>query len=216
MRSLLPVGCRYLGNAASNSFLHRPFCLWGLALRDIECEAVLDDVWNLAKCASVPKLAGIPPNPLGRLLSDYLFAYLQSYESRLPPDWPFCLRGLQICEDEPLPTVWLGSSKRVLPIELFDGAPITRARLTANNCISQFPALFYLLLRSEVASALLAWEQISKSLYTSKAKKVEKFGALLCKVSHTLPSVSYVVSASPSKSETPHPLFEEPPKVSHA
>ena len=87
------------------------------------------------------KVGGDASQPLGRLLSNYLVAYLQSYESRLPGDWPFRLRKLQICNDEQLPMVWLGSWKRVLPIELFDGADLTRARLAANNCISQFPAM---------------------------------------------------------------------------
>ena len=141
VRSLLLVGCGHFGNAASNSLLHRPVRLWGLGLRDIECETALDDVRNIAKCAGLPKSAGMPPNPLGRLLSDYLVAYLQSHESHLPGDWPFRLRELQICNNAQLPMVWLGSWKRVLLIELFDGADITCARLAANNCMSQFPAM---------------------------------------------------------------------------
>ena len=139
----------HLGNAVPTSALHRPRRHWGFGLISIEQTAVLTGVRNAAKALSMPTKEGSPFNPVRLLLLDPFIRYLEAYEVQTGFDpWEEHLVDLKLYPG-PYPAVECDGFPEVVPVELLDGAAISRKRLAANQAVSQFPSLLSALMAVE-------------------------------------------------------------------
>ena len=139
----------YLGNSVSTRALHRPRRHWGFGLMNLEQSALLTGIRNLGKALHMPATYGAPFNPARLLLLEPLLDYLKAYEVATGFDpWESWLTGLEKYAG-PYPAVNVKGWPEVVPVELIDGAAITRKRLSANSALSQFPSLLSALMAAD-------------------------------------------------------------------